>query len=186
MSEYTRLQRGIFWFVLVSCLLMASFGIAFATTIYDHPTPDGKRTVEVCDCYRHQVFEIRAKLNPDGPWYHVGANVPALQDVRQDLIVTDTRVVWVQGETASGSNFALRSSPVDVPGFSVVISHPHPQNGVGFDFPIQRVSGDRVRFRSDPYTDERFAWYVVGVAGGVIYNEVFADGFESGGMGVWR
>ena len=179
-----KVQRDMAKNLAVALAFVASS--AEAGTIYNHPTPDGKRTVEVCDCYRHQVFEIRAKLNPDGPWYHVGANVPALQDVRQDLIVTDARVVWVQGETASGSNFALRSSPIDVPGFSVVISHPHPQNGVGFDLPIQRISGDRVRFRSDPFVDETYSWYVVGVAGGVIYNEVFSDGFELGGMGAWR
>lgn len=160
--------------------------IAFGGTIYDHPTPDGKRTVQVCDCYRHQVYEIRARLESDGPWYHVGANVPALQDVRNDLIVTNDRVVWVQGETASGSNFALRSSPIDVPGFSVVISHRPAQNGVGFDFPIQKISGDRVRFRSDPYVDETFAWWVVGASGGTIYGELFADGFESGNTGRWR
>lgn len=170
--------------ILALSLLWPS--LAFAGTIYDHPTPDGKRTVQVCDCYRHQVFEIRAKLNPNGPWYHVGANVPALQDVRQDLIVTDTRVVWVQGETASGSNFALRSSPIDVAGFSVVISQPHPQNGVGFDFPIQKISGDRVRFRSDPFVDETFGIYVTPIGGGAIQQEVFSDGFESGNKGAWR
>jgi len=112
--------------------------------------------------------------------------VPALQDVRNDVIVTNDRVVWVQGETASGNNFALRSSPIDVAGFSVVISHPHPQSGQGFDFPIQKISGDRVRFRSDPYVDETYGWWVVGVSGGRIYGEVFADGFESGNTGRWR
>ena len=170
--------------ILALSLLWPS--LAFAGTVANVTTPDGKRTVQVCDCYRHQVFEIRAKLNPDGPWYHVGANVPALQDVRNDIIVTDTRVVWVQGETASGSNFALRSSPVDVPGFSVVISQRGAQNGVGFDFPIQRISGDRVRFRSDPFVDETFAWYVTPIGGGAIQQEVFSDGFENGGVTRWN
>ena len=170
--------------ILALSLLWPS--LAFATTIYDRPTPDGKRTVQVCDCYRHQVFEIRAKLNPDGPWYHVGANVPALQDVRQDIIVTDTRVVWVQGETASGSNFALRSSPIEMPNWSIEISQPHPQNGRGFDFPIQRISGDRVRFRSDPFVDETFAVYVTPIGGGAIQQEVFSDGFENWGRTKWQ
>lgn len=160
--------------------------IAFGGTIYDHPTPDGKRTVQVCDCYRHQVYEIRARLEPDGPWYHVGAQVPALQDVRNDLIVTNDRVVWVQGETASGSNFALRSSPIDVPNFSTVISHRPAQSGVGFDFPIQKISGDRVRFRSDPFVDESFAWYVTPIGGGAIQQEIFSDGFENGGRARWN
>ena len=161
--------------------------IAFGGTIYDHPTPDGKRTVQVCDCYRHQVYEIRARLEPDGPWYHVGANVPALQDVRNDLVVTNDRVVWVQGETASGSNFALRSSPIDVPNFSTVISHRPAQSGVGFDFPIRATWGGQfVRFRSDPAVDERFGWYVVGVTGGYIWTEIFSDGFESGGVTRWN
>jgi hypothetical protein len=171
--------------ILAALALVASS--AAAGTVYDRPTPDGKRTVQVCDCYRHQVYEIRAKLNPDGPWYHVGANVPSLQDVRNDIIVTDTRVVWVQGElAASGNNIALRSSPVDVANFSVVISHPHPQNGVGFDLPIQKISGDRVRFRSDPFVDETFAWYVTPIGGGAIQQEIFSNGFETGNTGGWR
>jgi len=170
--------------VLAALLLWPS--LAFAGTVYDRPTPDGKRTVQVCDCYHHQVYEIRAKLNPDGPWYHVGANVPSLQDVRNDIIVTDTRVVWVQGETASGNNFALRSSPVDVANFSTVISHRGAQNGVGFDLPIQKISGDRVRFRSDPFTDETFAFYVTPIGGGAIQQEIFSNGFESGNTGAWR
>ena len=173
------------WFLLL-CLFLIWHRIAFGTqTIKSVLTPDGKHRVEVCDCYHHFVYEIRAKLNPDGAWYHVGANVPALQDVRNDIIVTDTRVVWVQGETASGSNFALRSSPIEVPGFSVVISQPHPQNGVGFDIPIQRISGDRVRFRSDPFVDETFAFYVTPIGGGAIQQEVFSDSFESGGRTKW-
>lgn len=158
----------------------------FAGTIVNTTSPDGRYRVQVCDCYRHLVFELTARREPNGPWYHVGTNVPSLQDVRNDIIVTNDRVVWVQGETASGNNFALRSSPIDVPGFSVVISHRPAQNGVGFDFPIQKIGGDRVRFRSDPYVDETFAWWVVGASGGTIYGELFADGFESGNTGRWR
>lgn len=179
-----KVQRDMAKNLAVALAFVASS--AEAGTIYNHPTPDGKRTVEVCDCYRHQVYEIRAKLNPDGPWYHVGANVPALQDVRQDLIVTDSRVVWVQGETASGSNFALRSSPIDAPNFSVVISHRGAQNGVGFDLPIQKISGDRVRFRSDPFVDESFAVYVTPIGGGAIQQEIFREDFERGTKGGWR
>lgn len=35
-------------YVLAALALWPS--LAFAGTIYDHPTPDGKRTVQVCDC----------------------------------------------------------------------------------------------------------------------------------------
>lgn len=188
MSDSRTTRTDPAWWLAVFFGLLALFwtrAMHGATTIYERPTPDGKRTVQVCDCYRRQVFEIRARREPNGPWYHVGAQVPALQDVRNDIIVTNDRVVWVQGETASGSNFALRSSPIDVAGFSVVISHPRPQNGQGFDFPIQKISGDRVRFRSDPYVDETYGWWVVGVGGGVIYNEVFSDGFENGDTSKW-
>jgi len=177
-------MRRVWARVLIVCLFIPVE--LYAGTVFSGTSPDGKYRVQVCDCWRHQVYEVTARREPNGPWYHVGAQVPALQDVRNDLVVTNDRVVWVQGETASGSNFALRSSPIDMAGFSVVISHPHPQNGQGFDFPIQKISGDRVRFRSDPYTDETFAVYVVGVAGGVIYNEVFADGFENGGIARWN
>lgn len=172
--------------LLFALLFLAALPASGVTTVASLVTPDGQHRVEVCDCYRRQVFEIRARREPDGPWYHVGANVPALQDVRNDVVVTNDCVAWVQGETASGSNFALRSSPIDVAGFSVVISHPHPQNGVGFDFPIQKISGDRIRFRSDPFVDETFAVYVVGVAGGRIMEEIFSDSFELGGAGRWN
>ena len=179
-----RVQRQIAKNLVLAFVLLSS--PAYAGTVANVTSPDGKYRVQVCDCWRHQVFEVAARREPNGPWIHVGANVPSLQDVRNDLIVTNDRVVWVQGETASGSNFSLRSSPIDVPNFSAVISHPHPQSGQGFDFPIQKVSGDRVRFRSDPFVDETFGWWVVGVAGGVIYNEVFSDGFESGGRARWQ
>lgn len=170
--------------VLIGLLLLPA--VAIAGTVFNQTSPNGKYRVQVCDCWRHQIYEVAARLEPNGVWYHVGGQVPVLQDVRQDVVLTNDRVVWVQGETASGSNYALRSSPIDVAGFSVVISHPHPQNGVGFDFPIQKISGDRIRFRSDPFVDETFAVYVVGVAGGRIMEEIFSDSFELGGAGRWN
>lgn len=180
-----KVQRQIAKNLVLAFVLLSS--PAYAGTVANVTSPDGKYRVQVCDCYRHLVFEITARREPNGPWYHVGANVPALQDVRNDIIVTNTRIVWVQGELASsGNNVALRSSPIDVAGFSVVISHRPAQNGVGFDLPIQKISGDRVRFRSDPFVDETFGWWVVGVSGGTIYGEVFADGFESGGKSRWQ
>lgn len=180
-----RVQRQIAKNLALAFVLLSS--PAYAGTVANVTSPDGKYRVQVCDCYRHLVFEITARREPNGPWYHVGANVPALQDVRNDIIVTNDRVVWVQGETASGNNFALRSSPIDVPGFSTVISHRPAQNGVGFDLPILPTwGGEFVRFRSDPVVDETFGWYVVGVGGGTIYGEVFADGFESGGKSRWQ
>jgi hypothetical protein len=173
--------------LLFVLFFLAALPASGVTTVASVITPDGQHRVEVCDCYRHQIFEIRARHEPGGNWYHVGANVPALQDVRNDLVVTNDRVVWVQGETASGSNFALRSSPIDVPNFSTVISHPHPQNGVGFDFPIKSTWGGQfVRYRSDPKVDEQYEWYVVALNGGRIYEEIFADGFENGGKARWQ
>lgn len=154
--------------------------------IYDSTTPDNKYRVQVCDCDRHQIYEIRARLEPDGAWHHIGPQVPALEDVRNDLIVTNERVVWVQGETASGSRFAVRSARVNATGSTIVLSHQNPQNGQGFDLPIQKISEDRVRFRSDPFVDESFAVYVTPIVGGAIQQEVFSDGFESGGVTRWN
>jgi hypothetical protein len=154
----------------------------------DKVTTDGKYRVQVGDFTRLQVFELRARREPDGAWHRIGPAVPIDEDVRNiDILLTNDRVAWVQGVlSVNGDRTALRSARVDATGQTTVLSHPHPQNGQGFDIPIQLISGDRVRFRSDPYTDETFAWYVTPIVGGAIQQEVFSDGFESGNSAKWN
>lgn len=155
-------------------------------------SPDGQWRVELTDERRHQVFELWATPAVGGVRRQIGRTVPALQDVRNDFLFSaDSRtVVYVQGETASGSNFRLWSTPIDRMG-GQVISQPAPQVGVGFEIPIRSVcSGREVKFRSDPVFDELFGDFVVPMRGGEIRPwdgcVIFNDGFEAGNVGVWR
>jgi len=155
-------------------------------------SPDGQWRVEVADYRARQVFELWATPSVGGVRRQIGRAVPALQDVRTDLLISaDSRtVVYVQGETASGLNYRLWSTPIDRLA-GVVISQPNPQNAVGFWLPLLSVcAGREVKFRSDPVIDELFDDYVVRFAGGAIraWDEcvIFRDGFESGTTGRWR
>lgn len=166
-----------------------------ATVAQTKISPDGQWRVEVAD-YRvshpNPIFELWATPAVGGVRRQIGRTVPTLEDVRNDFVFSaDSRtVVYVQGETASGSHFRLWSTPIDRMG-GHVISQPAPQSGVGFDMPIQTAcSGREVKFRSDPVIDESFAWYVVPMTGGVIRAWdgclIFRDGFEVGSAGAWR
>lgn len=190
------LRSNSFWLALLFLgvalvIAGAAFG-ATATVAQTKLSPDGQWRVELADYGRHQVFELWATPAIGGARRQIGRAVPALQDVRNDLLISaDSRtVVYVQGETASGSNFRLWSTPIDRLA-GQVISQPAPQSGVGFDMPIQTAcSGREVKFRSDPVIDETFAWYVVPMTGGVIRAWdgclIFRDGFEGGSVGAWR
>lgn len=181
--------------LLLLGLALLCAAMAKGTTIAPKISPDGKWRIEVAD-YRvshpNPIFELWATPVVGGPRRQIGRTVPALQDVRPDFLISaDSRtVVYVQGETASGSNFRLWSTPIDRMG-GQVISQLAPQSGVGFDLPIQPAcSGREVKFRSDPVIDETFAWFVVPMRGGLIRPwdgcVIFRDGFEGGNVGAWR
>ena len=178
--------------LLLIGLALLCAAMAHGTTIAPKISPDGQWRVELTDERRHQVFELWAIPAVGGVRRQIGRTVPALSDVRNDFLISaDSRtVVYVQGETASGSNFRLWSTPIDRMG-GQVISQPLAQVGVGFDLPIQPAcSGREVKFRSDPVIDESFAWFVVPMTGGVIRSwdncTIFRDGFEAGSVGAWR
>lgn len=181
-------------------ILLATFALAAAaspppaaaTVAATKVSPDGQWRVELTDERRHQVFELWAVPAVGGVRRQIGRTVPALEDVRNDFLFSaDSRtVVYVQGETASGSHFRLWSTAIDRMA-GQVISQPAPQLGVGFDLPIVAAcSGREVRFRSDPVIDETFEWFVVPMVGGPIRPwdgcRIFVDGFESGNQGAWQ
>ncbi len=165
---------------------------AAATVAASQTSPDGRWLLQVADFRVHQVFELWATPTAGGARRQIGRTVPALQDVRNDLVISadSLTVAYVQGETASGSQFRIWSTPIDrLAGH--VISHAAPQSGVGFDLPIEGACSDReVKFRSDPILDENFAWFVVPITGGPIRPwdgcRIFVDGFEGGSTGGWR
>ena len=178
--------------LLIGLALLCAAMANGATIAQTKTSPDGQWRVELTDERRHQVFELWAIPAVGGVRRQIGRTVPALSDVRNDFLISaDSRtVVYVQGETASGSNFRLWSTPIDRMG-GQVISQPLPQSGVGFDLPIQTAcSGREVKFRSDPVIDETFAWFVVPMRGGLIRPwdgcVIFRDGFEGGSVGAWR
>ena len=163
-----------------------------ATVARSLTSPDGRWLVEVADYRARQVFELWSTPTAGGPRKQIGLAVPALQDVRSDILISadSMTVAYAQGETASGLKWRLYATPIDRQAGSV-ISHRSPQPGVGFRFPIVAAcSGREVRFTSDPDTDETWSEYVVPIAGGAIRTwdecRIFADGFEAGGIGAWR
>ena len=168
-------------------LLMANEHAALGTVAATKISPDGQWRIELADYRVHQVFELFATPSIGGTRRQIGQRVPVLSDIRNDFVISSdsTKVAYEQGETASGVNHRLWSTNIDRMNGRVISQQPA-QNGVGFDFPIQKISGDRVRFRSDPFVDESFAFYVTPMGGGPIQQEVFSDGFESGGVTRWN
>ena len=200
MTNYDTADRLTFWLAVALAIIGLVFFAALCsgaptytpTVAATRSSPDGQWRVEVADYRARQVFELWATPSVGGVRRQIGRAVPALQDVRTDLLISaDSRtVVYVQGETASGSNFRLWSTPIDRMG-GQVISQPAPQIGVGFEMPITPAcSGREVRFRSDPVFDEMFGDFVVHMRGGLIRPwdgcVIFHDGFEAGSVGAWR
>ena len=182
-------ERSILTLAILSLLLSLAFAAsAFGTVAAVKVSPDGLWRVEVADYRQRQVFELWATPSVGGTRRQIGQRVPALSDVRNDFIISpdSRRVVYVQGETASGSNFRLWSTSIDRMDGRVV-SHQPAQLGVGFDFPIRTACGGRyVEFRSDPVVDEQYATYQVSFDGVMQPCVLFIDGFESGNQGGWQ
>ena len=180
-------KRVLMLFAFLSTMPCVMFGTVAAHRV----SLDGLWLIEVAD-YRishpNPVFELWATPLNGGERRQIGRTVPALQDVRNDFMISSDskRVVYVQGETASGSNFRLWSTSIDrLDGR--VISHQPAQAGVGFDFPIRTACGGRyVEFRSDPVVDEQYQTYQVSFDGVMQACEIFSDGFESGTTGGWQ
>lgn len=168
---------------VIFCASVAHGGVA-ATRV----SPDGQWRIEVADYRQHQVFELWATPSIGGVRRQIGRPVPALSDVRTDLLISpdSRRVVYVQGETASGSNFRLWSTSIDRLDGRVISQQPA-QPGVGFESPLGTAcQGRYIEFRSDPVIDETFATYTVSFAGELQPCAIFTDGFEGGTTAAWR
>lgn len=159
---------------------------ATATVAQTAVSPDGQWRVEVADFARHQVFELWVTPAVGGVQRKIGHAVQPLEDVGSSVKISadSQRVVYTQGETASGNGWLLWSTPIDRQAGQRISQTMTPGGGVD-RFDLTR-DGMRVRYRADVFIDEQFAWYVVPVAGGVILRELFADGFEGGNVGAWR
>jgi len=51
---------------------------------------------------------------------------------------------------------------------------------------VKKVRGNLVRFAQDPSGSGVSTWYAAPVVGGVVWAEIFTDGFESGGVTRWN
>lgn len=146
-------------------------------------SPDGNWAVELSNWSQPTVIELRSRPFHSDAWRKVGNPLKPDYDVSSFLISEDsTRVVYREGRTAIG-DWALFSAPIQG-GAGIRISQP-PLVGSSVLHYYHPISGLRVRY---PYTPDGgpAKWYVVGVNGGRIYEEVFADGFESGGVTKWQ
>lgn len=170
----------------LAVLTLACAAIAFAGVAQTAISPDGQWRVEVADFARYQVFELWATPAVGGVRRKIGHTVRPLEDVGSNVRISadSKRVVYTQGETASGNGWLLWSTPIDRAAGQRISQTMTPGGGVDrFEL---TADGQHVRYRADVFVDEQFAWYRVAVIGGEILGEIFVDGFESGGVGAWR
>ncbi len=172
---------------LFVCVILFA-DITWATVAASKVSPDGQWRVDLADYRVHQVFELFSTPTVGGVRRQIGKTVPALQDIRNDFQFSpdSKKVIYEQGETASGSNHRLWLTSIDRMDGRVV-SHQPAQSGVGFDMPIKLACLDRyVEFRSDPVVDEQYQTYWVNFGGVMQPCAIFVDGFETGGVTRWN
>lgn len=169
--------------MLTMALAILSANACSAGVVQAEISPDGEWAVELSDWNRPTVVELRSRPFHTDAWRKVGSPLKPDYDVSSFLISADSeRVVYREGRTAIG-DWALFSARVSG-GAGTRISQP-PLPGSSVTHVFRPISDLRVRYQ---YTPDGSApkWYVVGVAGGRIWEEIFEDGFESGGVTRWN
>jgi hypothetical protein len=109
----------------------------------------------------------------------LSGSMPSDNDV-DDFAFAGGRVVYRKGRNATGE-WKLFSAPV-TGGGTVRLSQPN-MSAVQRGF---QVRGDLVLFAQDPSGSGVSTWYAAPVVGGVVWTEIFTDGFESGGVTRWQ
>ncbi len=178
---------------LLAAFLVSVAGLFAATSSPAHATrilqtavsPNGRWQVELADYAQATRYELWVTPVSGGERQKIGGPVPFDNDVSEFLISSDsTRVAYRQGRTATG-DWLLYSTPIyNQSGYRIcqtMILGGAVDHGI---YPA--LDGNYVLYRADPYIDEQYSWFVVSTGGGTILNEVFADGFESGGTAFWR
>lgn len=169
-------------------LLLSAAPVQASTIAATKVSPDGQWKVELADFRQRQVFELFSTPAVGGVRRQIGRIVPALQDIRNDFQFSpdSSKIIYEQGETASGLNHRLWLTSVDRADGRVVSQQPA-QSGVGFDYPIRLSCYDSyVEFRSDPVADEQYQTYQINFNGVIQPCVVFVDGFESGNSSRWE
>lgn len=147
--------------------------IAFAASV--------DRVVFTSDPVRWTQYELYSTpLSGSLPPVKLSGAMPSDNDVDDFVFSGDGwRVVYRKGRNATGV-WDLWSTGV-TGGGTVRLSQPNMSA-------VQRgfiVRGSIVRFAQDPSGSGVSTWYAAPVVGGVVWTEIFTDGFESGGVTRW-
>lgn len=137
------------------------------------------RVAYTADPNRWTQYELFSVPRWGGSPVKLSGSMPSDNDV-DDFAFAGGRVVYRKGRNATGE-WKLFSAPVTVGG-SVQLSQPN-MSAVQRGFTVR---GDLVRFAQDPSGSGVSTWYAAPVVGGVVWAEIFTDGFESGGVTRWQ
>lgn len=139
----------------------------------------GDRVAYTADPVRWTQYELFSVPISGGSPVKLSGSMPSDNDV-DDFAFSGGRVVYRKGRNATGE-WKLFSAPV-TGGGSVQLSQSN-MSAVQRGFTVR---GDLVRFAQDPSGSGISTWYAAPVVGGVVWTEIFTDGFESGNQGGWR
>lgn len=139
----------------------------------------GDRVAYTSDPVRWTQYELFSVPISGGSPVKLSGSMPFDNDV-DDFAFAGGRVVYRKGRNATGV-WNLFSAPV-TGGGSVQLSQSN-MSAVQRGF---QVRGSIVRFAQDPSGSGVSTWYAAPVVGGVVWTEIFPDGFESGTTGGWR
>lgn len=156
--------------------------IAFETS------PDSTRVAYTADVTSWTKYDLYITTISGGTPKQMNNNLQHENDVDGFTWSPDSQwIVWRQGRNTTGW-WELYSRPVPT-GIARRISQEMPiGQGVQWNN-INKVSFaslDRVRYLSDAWVDETYEWSEVNVNGTNLLTEIFADGFESGGVTRWN
>lgn len=155
--------------------------IVAAQVLWSQVAPDQLKQVSIADYDKHSQFDLYTTSTITGTRIKIGRNIEFDHDVSDAVISGDSsRVAYRYGQTSTG-DWELYST-----GITAKENKKISQNG-GRVEPILSLAfnGTAVRYRWAEVPGAEPDYYVVGFNGGRILREVFADGFESGGVTRW-
>ena len=140
-------------------------------------SPDSQRVAFTSDKGTWTKYDLFTVPISGGNAVKINGPLPVEHDVDQ-FAWSPSRVVYVQGRNTTGF-WELFSSPATGNGVTKLAPWSTVQRGF-------TVSGELVRFQADATGLGAVKWYSVSAAGGRVMEEIFADGFESGGVTRWN
>ncbi len=170
---------------VIGCLFFAA--LCFGAVIATETSPDGLWRVDLDGRPdgHGTMYEVYSTPTIGGVRRKISGILPSDYDVSDFLISGDSaRVVFRRGRTATG-DWQLYSTPISVGvpvRLSLGMAYVEEQRFGGYS-----MHGRCVHFKGATAAGGALTNYAVPIAGGEVKPLlVFADGFESGGMGNWR